>query len=107
MPIGCERKLWGRIKSKQLGFKFHRQYGIGNYIIDFYCPALRLAIEIDGATHSTDEEIKYDTIRQKFLENLGLTVKRYNNTNIKDNFSDVIYDIQQVCSNLSTKCQAL
>ena len=71
MPIGCERKLWSRLRNKQLGYKFFRQYGIDKYIIDFYCPTLKLAIEIDDATHSTDEEIKKDVIRQKFIENLG------------------------------------
>jgi very-short-patch-repair endonuclease len=107
MPIGCERKLWSKLRNKQLGYKFRRQYGISNYIVDFYCPALRLVIEIDGATHGTEDEVKRDIIRQKFLESLGLAVRRYNNADIKNNFSDVIYDIQQACSNLNTKYQIL
>jgi very-short-patch-repair endonuclease len=102
MPIGCERKLWNRLRNKQLGYKFFRQYGIGRYIVDFYCPKLKLAVEIDGATHSADEEIKKDVIRQKFIESLGVTFKRYNNSDIKDNFSEVVYDIQKTCELLTS-----
>ncbi len=102
MPISCERKLWHRLKNKQFGYKFFRQYGVDKYIVDFYCPRLKLAIEIDGATHSTNEEIKNDKIRQKFIENLGTTVKRYNNSDVKANFSEVVYDIQEICRLLNS-----
>ena len=47
-----EKLLWEKLKGKQLlGFKFRRQHGIGNYIVDFYCPKLKLGIEIDGVSH--------------------------------------------------------
>jgi very-short-patch-repair endonuclease len=102
-PIGCERKLWSKLRNNQLGYKFRRQFGIGQYIVDFYCPKLRLVIEIDGATHCTEEEKNNDRVRQEYLENLGLTVKRYWNIDIKNNFSEVIYDIQKVCEQLACK----
>ena len=55
-----ERLLWSRIRNKQIGYRFRRQYGIGNYIVDFYCPELRLIIEVDGIGHITPEETLKD-----------------------------------------------
>lgn len=98
--IGCEIKLWGALRRKNLGYRFHRQYGIGKFVVDFYCPKLKLVIEIDGATHSTETEIASDAKRQKYLEDFRLTVKRYNNVDVINNFSEIIYDIQEMCEEL-------
>ncbi len=100
LPVGCERKLWNRLKNKQLGYKFNRQVSISKYIVDFFCFQLKLVIEIDGATHCTNKEIENDKIRQAYLENLGLTIRRYTNNDIKNNFSEVVYNIQQICEQL-------
>lgn len=81
--------------------KFRRQYSIGNFIIDFYCPEIKLAVEIDGATHGTPEELRYDAKRQKYLENLGIKVKRYTNTDVKENISGVLYDLYLTCRKVS------
>ena len=99
-PISCERKIWSKLRNNQSGYKFRRQYGIGRYIVDFYCPKLKLVIEIDGATHSTEEEEKNDEERQKYLESLGLTVKRYLNVDIINNFDEVAENIKEVCLEL-------
>jgi len=56
--VSSEKILWSKLRNKQQKFRFRRQYGIGKYIVDFYCPKLKLAIEIDGATHFKDEEVK-------------------------------------------------
>ena len=101
--VGAEKKLWHRLKIDQLGFRFRRQYGIGKYIVDFYCPLLKLAIELDGATHSTNEEIKDDIKRQKYLENLGVTVKRYLNIDVYENLDVVVNDIYKSCMFLKSK----
>ncbi len=66
--ISAEKILWSKLRNRQQRFKFRRQYSIGNYVVDFYCPALKLAIEVDGATHSTKEEIEKDKEREKFLK---------------------------------------
>lgn len=95
--IGAESKLWYALKRDQLGFRFRRQYGVGRYIVDFYCPRLKLAIEVDGATHSTDEEIKNDKIRQEYLESLSLTVKRYTNTEVYESLDLVVENIRSAC----------
>lgn len=53
-----EKLLWKQLQSKKLGYKFIRQYSVDNYVVDFYCPSKRLAIELDGGIHS--KTIKYD-----------------------------------------------
>jgi len=98
-----EKILWSKISNKQLIHRFRRQYGIGNYVVDFYCPKLRLVIEIDGATHANYREVKYDKVRQNYLLKLGLTVNRYTNTNIKENLSDVLADINNACEEIFNK----
>jgi len=99
-PIGCEKKLWNKLRNKQSGYKFRRQYGIDKYIVDFYCPQLKLVIEIDGATHRADEEERGDKIRQKYLESLGLKVKRYYNVDVINNFEEVVNSICEICLEL-------
>jgi very-short-patch-repair endonuclease len=73
-----EVKVWNEIKNGQLmGYDFDRQRPIGNYIVDFYCKDLLLALEIDGITHQ-DERVMYkDGIRQKELEASGVTFLRF------------------------------
>lgn len=68
-------KLWKELKGNKLGYDFHRQKPIDEYIVDFYCSKLCLAIEIDGNSH--DDKENYDKKRQKRLEDLGVTVLRY------------------------------
>ncbi|MDD4902116.1 MAG: endonuclease domain-containing protein [Patescibacteria group bacterium] len=85
-----ERLLWSQLRNSQLGYKFRRQQGVGKYIVDFFCPELKLVIEIDGATHETEEEIKQDKIRQIFLESLGLKILRYRNLEIKEGLGGLV-----------------
>ena len=80
--------LWSRLRRKQLGYKFRRQHSIGGYIIDFYCPKKKLAIEIDGSQHFTNKE--YDEVRSKYLEGISIKVLRFTNIEINTNISGVI-----------------
>ena len=80
--------LWKQIKKKNLGFEFHRQLPIGNYIVDFYCHELKLAIEIDGDSHDFNGE--YDIKRQKSLEKLGVNFIRFNDKFIKKDLDGVL-----------------
>jgi very-short-patch-repair endonuclease len=57
----AEKILWLQLKNKRLGVRFLRQFSVGAFVMDFYCPALKLAIEVDGATHNT--LMKLNTIR--------------------------------------------
>lgn len=73
-----ERILWIGLKQKQLlGYKFRRQYGVGPYVLDFYCPDLKLAIEIDGPTHDSEDRNVHDARRQEFVESLGVRFLRF------------------------------
>jgi very-short-patch-repair endonuclease len=80
--------LWNELKEKKLGYDFHRQKPIDEFIVDFYCEDLDLVIEIDGVTHN--ERLDDDAKRQKVLENFGLTVLRYLDTDVKKNLVGVI-----------------
>jgi very-short-patch-repair endonuclease len=81
--------LWNELKQKNmLGYDFDRQRPIGNYIVDFYCKELSLAIEIDGDTHIYKYD--YDDQRQKELENLGVHFLRFEDIEVKRNMWNVL-----------------
>ncbi|MGE5365121.1 MAG: endonuclease domain-containing protein [Bacteroidota bacterium] len=85
--------LWIKVRKKALsGYDFHRQKPIGKYIIDFYCSELKLAIEIDGASHN--ERIEKDYIRQKELESLGIRFLRFQEKDVRFNLEGVIEQIE-------------
>ncbi len=90
-----EEILWQRIRRKQLGVKFRRQHGIGRYIVDFYCAELNLAIEIDGDSHFSDEGKEKDTIRDAFIEALGIKVLRFTNEEVMKQTESVLERIIQ------------
>ncbi len=72
-----ELALWLRLKNRQLGgFKFRRQHPIGPYILDFYCAEARLAVEIDGAAHSTADQIAHDQRRDAYFRERGIETLR-------------------------------
>ncbi|MDH7464594.1 DUF559 domain-containing protein [Chitinophagaceae bacterium 26-R-25] len=74
-----EVKLWNVIKNKKmLGYDFDRQRPIKNYIVDFFCKDLQLALEVDGITHITEEAVLKDKKRQKEIEELGISFLRFN-----------------------------
>lgn len=75
----AEVLLWRCLKRSQLGYKFRRQHSIGFYILDFYCPTKRLAIELDGAHHFTPEGVISDRKRDSVLKEQGITVLRFEN----------------------------
>ncbi len=75
--------------------KFRRQCSINNYVVDFYCPERKLAIEIDGDIHAYNSKIIYDKQRQKEIEALGIKVLRYTNADVVKNIEGVLYDIVQ------------
>lgn len=75
----CESVVWIHLRKKQLGYRFLRQYSVDHYVIDFYCPKLKLAVEIDGDVHDLPDQHKYDVKRQKYLENFGITFLRIKN----------------------------
>ncbi len=85
--------LWNELRKKQmLGFDFDRQRPIGNFIVDFYCKELQLAIEIDGDTHIYKYD--YDEERQRNLEKLGINFLRFEDIEVKKNMNNVLRVIE-------------
>ena len=93
--------LWQNIKNKALGVQFHRQVPLLNYIVDFYCHELMLAIEIDGDSHLY--KYNYDKKRQGELENLGITFLRFSDFDVKQNMFSVALTLEQVVLEMSSR----
>jgi len=73
----AEELVWRFLRNRQmLGYKFKRQYSVDHFVIDFYCPELKLAVEIDGGTHNNPEQKKKDIGRQKYLEAFNIKFVR-------------------------------
>ena len=89
-----EKLLWNELKGNKIsGFDFDRQRPIDNYIVDFYCKDLMLAIEIDGVVHDNEEAKEKDIIRQEKLESLGIRFLRFKDEDVKKDLSGVVRDI--------------
>ena len=84
---GEERILWACLKGKKMGHLFYRQHSIDCYIVDFYCPARKLVIELDGSHHIDNKE--YDEMRTKYLNSCGYKVIRFWNSEVKNNLRGV------------------
>ena len=91
----AEIRLWAFIKNKQLsGRKFRRQHSIDNFILDFYCPAERIAIELDGGYHNTQKQSAKDKKRDLILKSYGIKVLRFKNELIFRNCDEVLETIR-------------
>jgi very-short-patch-repair endonuclease len=87
--------LWKKLKGKQFyGYDFHRQKPLLEYIVDFYCPKLKLVIEIDGKYHEHSDFFDKDVLRQKNLENYNLTFLRFSENDIKGQLLNVLRAIE-------------
>ena len=96
----AEVLLWLGLKNKKLGVRFLRQFSIKAFVVDFYCPEIKLALEIDGATHITREEIKYDKQRQEYIESLSIKFLRFDNI-------EIYYDMFNVLEKIKAKIKEL
>ena len=94
----AEKILWGYLKTKPNGFKFRRQHPLGIYIADFYCHKLKLVIELDGSIHDDERVKENDAIRQQRIEEDGLHVIRFKN-------SEILKDIENVLKAIDEKCK--
>jgi very-short-patch-repair endonuclease len=90
----AESFLWFHLQSRQLrGRKFRRQHGVGIYILDFYCPAEKLAVELDGASHDHEAAQDRDAHRSEFLARAGIRVLRFENREVRENLEGVLKEI--------------
>jgi len=96
-----EKKLWAYLRRDKLGVRFRRQFGIGEYIVDFYAPIIKLVVEVDGNQHYTKEGLEYDKVRSEYLEAVGETILRFKNQEIKNEIEKVIDVIKNKVEELS------
>ena len=99
-PTDEEKKIWYSL-LRYVTPKFHRQKIIGNYIVDFYCPKLKLVIEIYGGQHNSEECLIYDEIRTEYMKDFGYEVIRIPNYDIIHEFQNVSIYILDYCKNKS------
>lgn len=100
-----EKIVWTYLRRKQiLDERFLRQFSVDYYVLDFYCPRLRLAIEVDGDSHFINQEaIDYDKERQDYIENLGITFLRFTNAQVNQSNDDVINEITNKVKELQNR----
>jgi len=93
----AEQQLWAHLRRRQLdGWRFRRQYSVGRYILDFFCPAARLAVEVEGARHREVGQAAYDAERTKWLaETEGIRVLRFWNREVSHELATVTKRIRR------------
>lgn len=91
----AESILWSYLKRSQLGKKFRRQHSIDNFVLDFYCPEARLAIELDGASHDTKQAQIRDNQRTNFINQHRIKIIRFLNKDVYINLEEVLMEIRK------------
>ena len=93
-PTDTERFLWQHLRARSLeDCRFLRQYSIGNYIVDFYCPSHRIVVELDGSQHM--DQKKYDDDRTKYIESQGNVMLRFWDNDVLNNINGVLEIIRR------------
>ena len=94
-PTYTEKVLWLSLRKKQIhGVRFLRQYSVNYFVIDFYAPKIKLAIEVDGSSHIGKEE--YDARRQKYIEAFNIEMVRFTDEQVMGNTNNVVKSIEVV-----------
>lgn len=98
----AERILWERLRARRFyGLKFRRQFSIGVYVADFYCPELRLVVEVDGEQHLFQPQIEHDRRRTTWLNNLGIQVIRFSCDEVQLATDDVLERLKVFITSLT------
>lgn len=92
--------LWNELRNNKIGEKVRRQFSVGSYVLDFYIPKLRIAIEIDGKYHEDKERAEYDWLLQREIESLGIKFIRFKNELVLSGPNEVIVQIKQTIHSL-------
>ncbi len=94
-PTYTEKVLWLSLRKKQIhGVRFLRQYSVNYFVIDFYAPKIKLAIEVDGSSHIGKED--YDARRQKYIEAFNIEMIRFTDEQVMGNTNNVVKSIEVV-----------
>ena len=96
----CENIMWIHLRRKQLGVRFLRQYSVDQFVIDFYSPEIKLAIELDGSVHEDPDQKAYDVERQKYLEKFYINFLRITNDELMGNTNMVFKKIEDTIRKL-------
>lgn len=97
----AEQKIWYHLRSRRLGgYKFRRQVPFDFYILDFYCPEKRLAVELDGGHHFTDQGTEQDCKRDQFFREPGIKTLRFDNRQVLLETEAVLAEILRVLEGL-------
>jgi len=92
----AETILWKKLRRRQMmGYKFRRQFSVKQYVVDFYCPELKLAIELDGDSHFIGNAPEYDKKRQSDIESFGIEFLRFQNNEVYKNLDVVLTTIAE------------
>ena len=95
-PTKAEHLLWQRLKGRQLkGCRFHRQKPLLYYIVDFYCPKLKLALEVEGSIHEREDVAYRDPIRLGELEDYGIKILQFSNYEVFTDIRKVIWEVEE------------
>ena len=87
----AEARLWAALRQGGIpGMRFRRQHALGRFVLDFYCPKQRLAIEVDGAVHDDQQQAEYDAARTTALEQRGIRVLRFRNDEVMGDLTSVL-----------------
>ncbi|MCH7625184.1 MAG: endonuclease domain-containing protein [Chloroflexi bacterium] len=98
----AETVIWSKLKGRQLlGYKFRRQYSVDRYIVDFYCPEMKLAVEIDGDSHFQNDVENNEKYRQAFIESFGVQFLRFTNEDVFKNLDGVIETVRRTALEIS------
>ncbi|RDK88537.1 endonuclease domain-containing protein [Marinirhabdus gelatinilytica] len=104
----AEIKIWKYLKSKRMrGYDFHRQKPIDEYIVDFFCNKLKLAIECDGYSHQIAETWEKDQVKTKRRKDLGVSVLRFSDNQIWNDIDNVIRVIEDYIHNFEEKFKSI
>lgn len=92
----AEAIIWQKLRCKQIeNCKFRNQYSVKQFVLDFYSPEIKLAIEIDGESHFQEGAAQYDNERQIFIESVGINFLRFTNNDVYENLNGVLEIIAQ------------
>ena len=90
----CKKIVWSNLRKRQLGYSFLSQYSIDHFVIDFYCPELKLAVEVDGESHNNSGQREYDIKRQKYLEEFNIKFVRIKDEDLLGNPNQALTKIE-------------
>jgi very-short-patch-repair endonuclease len=95
----AEKMFWSHVRNRQFhGIRFLRQYSIGPYILDLYCPENKTAVELDGGQHNNPKEKVYDTVRSEYLQAQGIIVLRFWDHEVLLDIQGVLAKVEEMCN---------